>query len=227
MLEIRLAGENSIIVYFADKASEQLLDQIRFYSELLQQELADWLIDIVPSYTSLLLSYRIDKVSHKAFCRRVSYLIESNSVNNKAPTGKRLQIPVFYDFSVGPDLETLLIEKQLDLEQFIMLHSRQRYRVYAIGFSPNFAFLGDVDAKLEMPRLKRPRLAIPAGSVAIADRQTAIYPITSSGGWNIIGQTPWNLSLTESDKKQQFAIGDEVHFMPISRDEFLAAGGKL
>ena len=63
------------------------------------------------------------------------------------------------------------------------------YRVYMLGFVPGFAFLGLLDPSLELPRRSSPRLRVPAGSVAIAGRQTAVYPLDTPGGWHLLGRT--------------------------------------
>jgi Allophanate hydrolase subunit 1 len=90
-----------------------------------------------------------------------------------------------------------------------------------------FAFLGEVDERIQLPRLNTPRIKIPAGSVGIAESQTAIYPSDSSGGWNIVGRTPIDLSLNNLENIDKFNVGNQVKFDPISRDEYLSSGGKL
>jgi KipI family sensor histidine kinase inhibitor len=99
--------------------------------------------------------------------------------------------------------------------------------IYAIGFSPAFAFLGEVDGRIQLPRLATPRIKIPAGSVGIAESQTAIYPADSSGGWNIVGRTLLDLSLNNPDNVDKFRVGDKVKFYSITRDEYIANGGLL
>ena len=149
--------------------------------------------------------------------------IEDNDRNNI----KQVNIPVYYHPDVAFDLARLLEEKQLKLARFVELHSATQYQVYAIGFSPNFAFLAKVNDTIQAPRLGTPRLKIPAGSIGIANAQTAVYPSCSSGGWNIIGRTPLDLSLTQANQYRQFSVGDQVKFQPISRDEYLRQGGKF
>ncbi len=107
----------------------------------------------------------------------------------------------------------------------IKLHSRQFYDVGAIGFAPGFAFLSAVDEAIAVPRHSTPRQYVPAGSVGIADQQTAIYPQKSPGGWHIIGNCPQSVFEAQSYPQSCFAIGDKVKFDPIDRSEIFGTWG--
>jgi len=227
MFEIKIAGENSIIFYFGNEVSSSLTDEIAFYTQLIKQNLNAILIDVVPSYTSLLLTYRLDSIDYEGFSQLVSELINKSDFISQDKQRKTVEIPVFYDESVGFELAELLKETCLSLNEFINLHSGQQYQVHAIGFSPGFAFLGQLDKRIARPRLANPRLSIPAGSVGIADRQTAVYPMASAGGWNIIGRTPLDLTLKDDSCLDLFTIGDTVRFKSISKQSYLEQGGQL
>ncbi|MDC0446939.1 carboxyltransferase domain-containing protein, partial [Gammaproteobacteria bacterium] len=101
------------------------------------------------------------------------------------------------------------------------------YEIFAIGFAPNFAFLGKISNAIRVPRLKTPRISVPAGSVGIADSQTGVYPINSPGGWNLVGKTPLDLSISNNEISSYLRVGGKVRFKPISRDEFISQGGLL
>ncbi len=227
MFEIALAGENSIIIYFNDAVSPQLSKKIAACLHALEQKLSHVLIDKVPSYQSLMLSYRADLIQHAAFCQQVVDVLNNEVADLTTFNAETITIPVYYAEETGLDLSRLLTEKSMSLSQLIALHSQQDYFVYAIGFSPAFAFLGHVDAALQTPRLTTPRIKIPAGSVGIADNQTAVYPIDSAGGWNIIGRTPLDLSLNNADSLQRFQVGQLVRFEPITRQQYVDLGGQL
>lgn len=227
MFEIKLAGENAIIIYFGDDVAPELAEQIAFYSEFIQHALGNVIIDVVPSYTSLLISYRLDVISHQEFCNQLSTTLAKAIYVKSDHPSNLIEIPVYYDPEVGLDLARLLVEKNIELAEFIKLHSQRTYLVYAIGFSPAFAFLAEVDKRIQMPRLSTPRIQIPAGSIGIADNQTAVYPIISSGGWNIIGKTPLDLSLKNVENLKRFMVGHKVKFRPIDRTEYIALGGQF
>lgn len=227
MFDIKLAGENAIIIYFGSEASPELVEKIAFYTEFLLDNLGDLIIDVVPSYTSVLINYDLNKVSHHAFCNQVSEGLAKAIFVKKEHRANIIEIPVYYDLEVGLDLKRILLEKGLSLSEFIELHSQRSYLIYAIGFSPAFAFLAEVDQRIQMPRLATPRIQVPAGSVGIADNQTAIYPIDSSGGWNIVGRTPIDLSLNHDENLKRFMVGYRVQFKPIDRQEYLELGGQF
>lgn len=219
-MNIVLAGENSIIVYFGEKIDPALPAKIANFSAQLTQQLGELIIDFIPAYTSLQVFYDIERTDYQDFCAKIEKCLQQKTKTQTKFTPKTINIPVYYGFDVGLDLERLLAEKNLSLASFIALHSATEYLVYAIGFSPVFAFLGELDERIQAPRLATPRLKIPAGSVGIANSQTAIYPSDSSGGWNIIGQTPLDLSLANKENIDKFSTGDKVIFTPISKDEF-------
>lgn len=227
MPKITLAGENSILIYFGDKIDAFLPEKIANFANQLKITFKDSVISTTPSYTSLLVSYNLNKMTYHAFKGSVESLLKNDLVNCDQIQPKLTHIPVFYDKEVGLDLERLLDEKQMDLDAFIQIHSHTEYLVYAIGFAPGFAFLAEVDERIQAPRLDTPRLKIPKGSVAIADSQTAIYPGESSGGWNIIGRTLIDLSFDNPENLEKFQVGDKVKFYPISREEYLSNGGEL
>ena len=127
--------------------------------------------------------------------------------------GRLLEIPVTYGGVHGPDLEAVAARCGISKERFITLHSQAVYRVYCLGFQPGFAYLGGLDPALEVPRLDSPRLSVPAGSVAIAGSQTAVYPTNSPGGWHIIGHTETRMFDPQSEYPSLLLPGDSVRFV--------------
>ena len=87
--------------------------------------------------------------------------------------------------------------------------------VYGLGFSPGFPYLGDLPGGLTCPRLSSPRLEVPAGSVAIADSQTGVYPVASPGGWRLIGRTPLKLFDEYRESPTLLSPGDYLKFHPL------------
>jgi inhibitor of KinA len=104
-------------------------------------------------------------------------------------------------------------------EEVIALHTSKTYRVFMLGFLPGFAYMGQVDEKIAMPRKPQP-VNIAAGSVGIAGRQTGIYPLDSPGGWQIIGKTPLKLFDAEREDPVLLQAGDHVQFFSISKNDF-------
>ena len=223
---IQVAGENSAVIYFGDVASAEISAQVQQCADLTDSELGAALIDIVPSYASLLVIYNVLEIDHLAV-NKVLRKILSNLEAVKISDGKVVLLPVYYSTESGPDLELLANNAGLSVDDVIAIHQSQEYRVYAIGFAPGFAYLGEVDKRIAAARLATPRQKVPRGAVGIADRQTAVYPAVSPGGWNLIGLCPQRMFDPVARPTMPVAVGDRVKFDAISRDEFLALGGEL
>jgi len=229
-MKIAVAGENALIIYFGDKTSPAISAQVQRATQQLEAALGEHLIDMVPSYASLLVIYNPLSCDHLHVQRVIrEQLIEptdntSDSIPNE---GKVVTLPVYYSTESGPDLLALSERAEMSVDEVITLHQSMAYHVYAIGFAPGFAYLGQVDERIAAPRLATPRLKVPRGAVAIADRQTAVYPAVSPGGWNLIGLCPTRMFDPEATPTMPITVGDQIRFQAIERDEFLSLGGEL
>ncbi|MCH8538046.1 MAG: 5-oxoprolinase subunit PxpB [Alkalimonas sp.] len=223
---IAIAGENALILYFADQMSAEINQCVLQATQALQHELADVLLDVTPSYASLLLCYNPLLTDHFAVRQRIRQALANDGQHSQQP-GQLVELPVYYSEESGPDLARVAKLHQLSIDDVIKLHQQQSYRVYAIGFAPGFAYLGELPEQLATPRLDSPRKKVPKGAVAIADRQTAVYPAVSPGGWNLIGLCPVKMFDPTSSPSMPVAVGDEVRFTAIDKTEFLSLGGQL
>ncbi|MFQ3323951.1 MAG: KipI family sensor histidine kinase inhibitor [Pseudomonadales bacterium] len=223
---IQVAGENSVVIYFGDITSAEISARVQQCADLIASELGAALIDIVPSYASLLVIYNAFEIDHLAVNKTLRKIL-SNLAEVKISDGKVVLLPVYYSTESGPDLELLANNAGLGVDDVIAIHQSQEYRVYAIGFAPGFAYLGEVDKRIAAARLATPRQKVPRGAVGIADRQTAVYPAVSPGGWNLIGLCPQRMFDPSASPTMPVTVGDRVKFAAISRDEFLALGGAL
>ena len=224
MFSLKLVSENAIMLYLGDRVDPLVAALVQAAVALIEDALGDELIDLVPSYASVMIIYDATSCSHREVCHRVKTAL-AELPQAQEETGKLVTLPVYYSVETGPDLEALAQRANLDIEGVIDLHSAAEYRVYAIGFAPGFAYLGTVDARIAAPRLATPRSAVPQGSVALADRQSAVYPNASPGGWNLLGRCPLTLFDPITAPHMPFAVGDRVQFEPVSRKQFLALGG--
>lgn len=225
-MKIEIAGQNAFIVYFAEQTSAAVSARIQAAVANILATMGDSIIDLVPSYASLLVIFDLDRSDHFAIRKQLrAALVDLDSVDSSA--GELVTLPVYYGVESGPDLEGIAERAGLDIEQVIEIHQQQEYRVYAIGFAPGFAYLGEVDERIAAPRLATPRQKVPRGAVAIADRQTAVYPAVSPGGWNLIGLCPTRMFDPERTPSMPVKVGDRIRFEGISRDEFLAQGGEF
>ena len=220
-MRIEVAGENSLIIYFAEVATPQVSALVQQAAADIETQLADKLVDLVPSYASLLVIYHPLLTDHLAV-RAVINNSLSKLTEAQVGEGKLVTLPAYYSTESGPDLENLAQGAELSVDEVIAIHSAMEYRVYAIGFAPGFAYLGEVDERIAAPRLATPRQKVPKGAIAIADRQTAVYPAASPGGWNLIGLCPTPMFDPNQTPTMPVEVGDRIRFEPICHDEYLA-----
>ena len=226
-LDISIAGENALIVYFGTEPNAQIAAQVSQTAEHLRQSMGDLLIDLVPSYASLLVIYNPLQTDHYSVRAQIRSATQNLLQSSEQQQGNLVSLPAYYSLESGPDLQRLADNASLSVEQVIEIHQQTEYRVYAIGFAPGFAYLGEVDKRIAAPRLATPRQKVPRGAVAIADRQTAVYPAQSPGGWNLIGLCPEPMFDPNAIPSMPVQAGDRVRFSAIDREQYLALGGVL
>ena len=188
------------------------------------QHLSPFIRDTIPAYSSIAVYYDVmalhtkERTAYEVVKEMVEPLI--NESREAGISGRKIRIPVCYAAPYAPDLKELAQQKNLSVDEVIELHTARTYRVYMIGFLPGFPYMGKVNERIAMPRKSQPRTAVPAGAVGIAGEQTGVYPLTSPGGWNIIGQTPLRLFDAAKEDAVLLQPGDEVSFYTITEDEF-------
>jgi len=227
---IELVSEDSILISWNLQTALPRPDDARRIAALANKLLVEhshFIINVVPAYRTLLLQYHVLKTNPAEIVSLLHSLLSSSNrpaQNEQTKARTSHNIPVYYHPEVAQDLDSLCASKKLSIDQLMQKHTQQTYTVYALGFKPGFAYLGYVPAVLQAPRHESFRAEVAAGSVGIADRQTAIYPSKSPGGWNIIGRTP--VPMLENNRAL-LQVGDEVGFYPIDKDEYLSLGGLL
>jgi len=224
LIKYKIASVDSVIIYFADSISKKNATLVQSNYILLKNLNHDGIIDIIPSYTSILLHYDLKYFTNDLIIEflKQNLLFETDVIKEE---GRLIEIPIYYNTEVGFDLERISRLSKLDIKEIIRIHSSTVYSVYTIGFLPGFAYLGEVDKRIATPRLKSPRSSIPKGSLGIADNQSAVYPVASPGGWNIIGRTYLDMFDKNLDGFSYLSVGDRVKFKAIDKSEFLENGG--
>jgi KipI family sensor histidine kinase inhibitor len=206
-------GDSAISIVLGTERSTDLLSRVHATAAALAAEKLPHVQDIVPAYLgvavfydSLHASYGETSAKLLAVCERV---MDSTTVTGQI---REHEIPVTYD---GPDLAAVSASCRLSTEEVIARHSRQRYTVDLLGFVPGFGYLSELDQSLQLPRRPQPRPRVPAGSVAIAGAQTAVYPLATPGGWHIIGRTDTVVFDSMRDPPALLRPGDVVRFVPL------------
>lgn len=225
-MELHAAGENALILYLEQETSPAVAARVQAACNAIETALGDDLVDLVPSYASVLVIYDPLRTDHLEVGHRLRAAL-ADITATAVTAGRTVILPVYYAPESGADLESLARRAGLSVDEVISVHSGTEYRVYAIGFAPGFAYLGQVDERIAAPRLATPRQKVPRGAVAIADRQTAVYPAVSPGGWNLIGRCPTRMFDPDATPVMPVAVGDRVRFEAISREHYLDLGGEL
>lgn len=220
-LHIMPVGDSAILLEFGQTIDPAIQARVSALDKILTLFPHPAITEWVPTYRSLLVHYDPLQITYAELVTWLQNWLQQ-SVSQEGLNRRQVTIPVLYGGEMGPDLETVATHNSLTPEDVIRLHQEPSYLVYMLGFLPGFPYLGGLDQRLITPRLATPRTHVPAGSVGIADRQTGIYPLTSPGGWQLIGRTP--LKLYDPQRPQPFllAAGDVLRFQAISQEEFNA-----
>lgn len=215
------AAENAVMLTLepeshAHPVSIGLNEQLHQLAHWLLTKHSDVIIEVVPSYASMLVYYDALAIAEDEFIQQVITAIDWHQlqVTSKHESAVVTHcVDVCYASELAPDLTRVAHHARLSVDDVIALHQQPLYHVYALGFAPGFAYLGDVPESIRCPRLDTPRTKVPAGSVAIANQQTSVYPAASPGGWNLIGRV---VTLP------QLKAGDKVRFQAIDLNTWKA-----
>ncbi|MBK5273220.1 MAG: 5-oxoprolinase subunit PxpB [Bacteroidia bacterium] len=230
-------GDSAITLDFGNVIDETITQKIIALFHSLNKKPLTGMIEAVPAYSSITIYYDVIQLKKLVPANRTvaEWMIEQfeKRVDVFQPESdsesRQIKIPVCYEKNFAVDIEDLAMAKNISVEKVIQIHTSKTYRVYMLGFLPGFAYMGEVDEQIEMPRRMQPRQKVEAGSVGIAGRQTGVYPMAMPGGWQIIGRTPLTLFEAHPNlpdgKAYEDSIcllhpGDMVQFYSISKHEF-------
>jgi inhibitor of KinA len=220
-------GDAAMTIDFGNVINMDFNKRVQGLFCFLQKNPFPGMIEAVPAYSSLTVYYDLLALKKKATDENSVYDWAKKQLeeivaktNNAEETKSRLvEIPVCYENSFAPGINELSFLKKISVEEIIRIHTAKQYHVYMLGFLPGFAYMGEVDEAISIPRKQQPE-NVAAGSVGIAGIQTGIYPLASPGGWCIIGRTPLELFNADGDGETLLKAGDTVQFISITKDEF-------
>lgn len=215
----RIAGDRGLLVEYGDVIDPAVNHKVRSMSIVMEGQHPEGVIEIVPTYRSILVIYD-PLVTSPSVLQDIFMSMENRLSDIEIPPPKIVEIPVCYGGEEGPDIGTVAETNDLSVEEVIRIHTETDYLIYMVGFTPGFPFLGGLSEKLYTPRLETPRTFVPEGSVGIANNQTGIYPIASPGGWQLIGRTPLRLFAPERDNPFLYQAGDRIRFTSIPKTEY-------
>ncbi|HQX54994.1 MAG TPA: 5-oxoprolinase subunit PxpB [Pyrinomonadaceae bacterium] len=216
-------GDAALTVEFGNAISEHLNDKAIALANAVASERFPWLIESVPAYASTTFFYDPlivksmfpdGETAFAAVREVISGMVSRMPQRVGDIVAEAIDITVDFGPDAALDLDYIADISGLDQRETIEIFTSREYRVYMLGFLPGFAYLGEVDERIAVPRRSSPRTSVPKGSVGIAGRQTGIYPLRSPGGWQIIGRTDLELFTPYGDTLTQLRPGDRVRFVP-------------
>ncbi len=213
------ASDRSFLISFGERISLEDHHRVLSLLRLFDLHPLSGVVDLIPAYSSILIRFDPRRLDHAQISAHVERLL-ARGEETRAPEPGFLEVPVCYGGEFGPDLEDVARIRDLAPQRVVALHAATEYRAYFLGFVPGFAYLGDLPGPIVCPRLATPRREVPAGSVGIAGSQTGIYPMTTPGGWRLIGRTPLRMFDSRRRPMSLLAIGDRVRFVPITPERF-------
>jgi inhibitor of KinA len=218
-VRITLAGDAALLVEFANRIDPEVNARVVAVWRALQRAAVPGVRDLVPAYRTLGVYFDplrtdVDRLGDAIRLAATAAPIATLAVPSV------VRVPVCYGGMYGPDLEQVAADTGSSPDDVVAVHAAPVYRVFLIGFSPGFAYMGTVDERIAVPRLATPRIRVPAGSVGIAGRQTGVYPSETPGGWRLIGRTPLKAFDPGRADPFLFKTGDVVQFQRIGTDEY-------
>ena len=215
----RIAGDQGLLVEYGDEIDFEVNTKVRTMAIIMKQNTPKGVVEAIPTYRSLLLVYD-PSITNLAKLQKELQKLEERLEEIQISPPDTVEIPVCYGGEFGPDIEFVAETHDLSIKEVIQLHSEPEYLIYMVGFTPGFPFLGGLSEKLHTPRLETPRTFVPKGSVGIANNQTGIYPVSSPGGWQLIGRSPIKLFAPERPNPFLYQAGDHIKFKPIALEEY-------
>lgn len=214
------AGDRALVVEFGDRIDRALSEAVLELQAILRAQPPRGVVETVPTFRSLMVHYDPLLTGRSELESAIRGLFGRKE--RQARAARLWHVPICYEGAYAPDLPEVAARLGLAPAEVARLHSAPRYHVYMLGFLPGFPYLGDLPPQLALPRRADPRLSVPAGSVSIALRLTAIYPYQSPGGWHLIGTTPIRLFDIARPQPALVRPGDGVQFEPVAPARFAA-----
>lgn len=227
-INIQPLGESAISVSFGCEVSLDIHHQVRAFSEYIENHPCRGIKEYIMSYTGVTILYDIESIlsTHPGSSSAAGVMMEyakhaAEHMNiSDLPPAAVITIPVCYGGEFGPDLDFVAKSHDMTEEEVIAIHCKNEYTVYMIGFCPGFPYLGGLDERIATPRRSSPRVAIPARSVGIAGMQTGVYPLSTPGGWQLIGRAAMDLFTPDKETPSLLKAGDMVRFKAVSEGEY-------
>jgi len=220
-------GEQGLVVELGPTIDDAVNQRVHRLARRIGERLGERVLEVVPTYRSLLVVHDPVAEPRAALIEAVSALAREPDDPPAAAPGRLVRLPVCYGGACGPDLQWVADHARLTADEVVARHAAPDYRVQLLGFTPGFPYLAGLDPRLSSPRLEAPRPRVMAGSVGIGGAQTGVYPLASPGGWRIVGRTPLRLFDPASPRPFLLHVGDRVRFEPIDEAAFTELAARV
>jgi inhibitor of KinA len=206
-MSVRPFGDRAFLIELEQRIDLPIIDTARSIADEWERR---GLGDAIPAYASVVLEFDPARTSWKDAAVVAKALAAEPPGATTAAEGRLIEIPTIYD---GPDLGETAARSGLAVPELVALHSGREYRAFFLGFMPGLAYCGMLDAQIDAPRLAAPRARVPAGTVAVANGQTIVYPVDSPGGWRLIGRTELRTFDPAREPAALIRAGDRLRFV--------------
>ena len=217
-------GDAAVLVDFSDTLDLAVNARIQQLAEAIRRRRVPWIRDVVPALGCLALHFDQERYEPLLSPLEAAAALVKDCLARRLPNlddlAHQVEVPVCHDAAFAPDLAEVAERCKLGIDEVIRRHCASPHRVLMVGFAPGHPYIGGLDKMLSVPRRTTPRPTVIAGSVAIANAQSVVYPFTISGGWSIIGRTPLRIFDAAREPPALMAPGDRVQFTAIGREEF-------
>lgn len=213
------AGDAALLVEFDERVDEAINARAVALAEKLRISRVRGVLDVVSAYRTVAIYFDPLQADRSELLARIAAL-RADAVDEPVASSELIRVPVCYGAELGPDLGQVARFAGMTENDVVSIHTASTYRVFMLGFAPGFAYMGKVDTRIAAPRRDMPRTRVPAGSVAIAGRQTGVYPLETPGGWQLIGRTPLKPFDARAADPFLFKPGARVRFEAVGRNEY-------
>ena len=207
-MSVRPFGDRAFLIELEQRIDPAIMDTARAIADAWE---ARGLGEAIPAYTSVVVRFDPARTAWNDADRAARALAADPPPAGPELAGRLIEIPTTYD---GPDLADTAARSGLAPTELVALHSGREYRAFFLGFMPGLAYCGMLDPRINAPRLETPRPRVPAGTVAVANGQTIVYPVDSPGGWRLIGRTDLKVFDPAREPATLIRAGDRLQFVP-------------